>query len=88
MLLDGLRRVGATVVSPPGDGERSSIVTFSLGQGPERDRACLEYLWDRKIVISERYTAGVGGLRVSVHFYNNDDDVRQLVEAVAAFPQA
>jgi selenocysteine lyase/cysteine desulfurase len=85
VLLDGLRRVGVTIVSPPGDHERSGIVTFSLGGGPERDRACLEYLWDSKVVISERYTAGIGGLRVSVHFYNNDDDVRQLVEAVAAF---
>jgi cysteine desulfurase/selenocysteine lyase len=82
VLIDGLRRAGATVVSPLGENERSSIVTFTLGQGPERDRACLEQLWDRRIVISERYTAGVGGLRTSVHFYNNDDDVRQLAEAV------
>ena len=83
VLMDGLRRAGATVVSPLGDGERSSIVTFSLGEGAERDRACLEELWNRRIVISERYTARVGGLRTSVHFYNNDDDVRQLADMVS-----
>jgi selenocysteine lyase/cysteine desulfurase len=83
VLLDGLRRAGATVISPLGERERSSIVTFSLGDGPARDRACLEELWNRRIIISERYTAGVGGLRTSVHFFNNDDDVRQLAEAVS-----
>lgn len=81
-LIDGLRRAGATVVSPAGDSERSSIVTFTLNHGPARDRACLEELWNRRIVISERYTAGVGGLRTSVHFFNNDEDVHQLAEAV------
>ncbi len=88
VLLDGLRRVGATVVSPPGESERSSIVTFSLGAGPARDRVALEELWTRRIVISERYTAGVGGLRTSVHYFNNDDDVRQLSEAVGEILQS
>jgi cysteine desulfurase / selenocysteine lyase len=87
-LLDGLQRVGATVVSPPGENEQSSIVTFSLGAGPERDRAALEELWTRRIVISERYTAGVGGLRTSVHYFNNDDDVRQLTEAIGEILQS
>jgi selenocysteine lyase/cysteine desulfurase len=88
LLIDGLRRISATVVSPLGETERSSIVTFSLGKGPECDRACLEHLWDRDVVISERYTAGVGGLRVSVHYFNNDDDIRQLLEAVTGFPRS
>ena len=65
-------------------GQRSGIVTFTLGQGAARDTACLRRLLDRGILISQRYTAGVGGLRVSVHFFNNEDDVRQLAEAVAA----
>jgi selenocysteine lyase/cysteine desulfurase len=57
-------------------------VTFSLGQGPARDREVLHALWDRKVVISQRYTAGVGGLRVSVHLYNNRDDIEMLLAAV------
>jgi selenocysteine lyase/cysteine desulfurase len=58
---------------------------FTLGHGPERDTACLHRLLNRGILISQRYTAGIGGLRVSVHFFNNDDDVGRLCEAVAAF---
>jgi selenocysteine lyase/cysteine desulfurase len=79
-----LRRAGATVVSPEGPGETSGIITFTLGHGPARDREVLHRLWDCGVVVSQRYTAGVGGLRASVHFYNNDDDVGRLAEVVAA----
>jgi selenocysteine lyase/cysteine desulfurase len=81
-LIDGLLRAGAAVVSPRDEPSRSGIVTFTLGGGPARDREFLGRLWERNVVISQRYTAGVGGLRVSVHLYNNRDDVGQLLEAV------
>lgn len=81
-LISGLNSAGATVVSPLDPAARSSIVTFTLGQGPVRDTALLQKLLDRRILISQRYTAGVGGLRVSVHFFNNGEDVEQLLEAV------
>jgi cysteine desulfurase/selenocysteine lyase len=83
LLLEGLRSAGATVVSPPEPESRSGIVTFTLGRGTARDTALLDELRRRRILISQRYTAGVGGLRVSVHFYNNAEDVQQLVRAVA-----
>jgi selenocysteine lyase/cysteine desulfurase len=82
LLIDRLRAAGAMLVSPEERAARSGIVTFTLGQGPARDSACLNRLLDRRILISQRYTAGVGGLRVSVHFFNNEDDVRQLAEAL------
>lgn len=83
LLLAELARAGATGVTPPEPEARSGIIAFTLGGGPERDAAFLNRLRDRRILISQRYTAGVGGLRVSVHFFNNEDDVRRLVEAVA-----
>jgi selenocysteine lyase/cysteine desulfurase len=82
VLMDRLRAAGAIVVSPPERVARSGIVTFTLGQGPAADTVCLKRLLDQRILISQRYTAGVGGLRVSVHFFNNEDDVRQLVEGL------
>ncbi len=81
-LIDGLRTAGAAVVSPPERTVRSGIITFTLGRGPACDQELLHRLWARRILISQRYTAGIGGLRVSVHFFNNEDDVRQLVDAV------
>lgn len=82
-LIEGLTRAGAAVVTPPEPEARSGIVTFTLGRGPGHDAECLRRLRDRHILISQRYTAGVGGLRVSAHFFNTEDDVGRLVEAVA-----
>jgi cysteine desulfurase/selenocysteine lyase len=81
-LIDRMRAAGALLVSPYERESRSGIVTFTLGQGPARDTAMLQHLLDRGIMISQRYTAGVGGLRVSVHFFNNGDDIRALADAV------
>jgi selenocysteine lyase/cysteine desulfurase len=82
-LIEGLTRAGAPVVTPPEPEARSGIITFTLGRGPGRDAECLRRLRERRILISQRYTAGVGGLRVSAHFFNNEDDICRLVEAVA-----
>jgi selenocysteine lyase/cysteine desulfurase len=84
-LIEGLRRIGVTVVSPPEHASRSGIIAFTLGQGQLHDRDCLHWLWDRQVVVSQRYTAGVGGLRASVHLYNNAEDVDQLIDAVRDF---
>jgi cysteine desulfurase/selenocysteine lyase len=83
ILVEELARAGATVVTPPEPEARSGIIAYTLGDGPGRDAAFLRKLRERRILISQRYTAGVGGLRVSVHFFNDADDVRRLAEAVA-----
>jgi len=85
LLMDGLLAAGRTVVSSTDRPARSGIVTFTCGQGPACDAASLQHLLDRGILISQRYTAGVGGLRVSVHFFNNDDDIHRLLDALAGW---
>ncbi|MBM4070467.1 MAG: aminotransferase class V-fold PLP-dependent enzyme [Planctomycetes bacterium] len=85
VLLDSLEAVGARIVSPRETGARSSITTFTLGGGVARDTQLLNFLLERRILISQRYTANVGGLRVSVHWFNNEDDVRRLADAVREF---
>ena len=84
LLIERLRHAGATVVTHPERECRSGIITFTLGEGVERDRALMHHLWDRHVLLSQRYTAGVGGLRASVHLFNNEDDVNRLAESVAA----
>jgi selenocysteine lyase/cysteine desulfurase len=81
-LIEGLRSSGYELVSPLERSARSGIVTFTSGLGTACDKALLDRLLDRRIRISQRYTAGVGGLRVSVHFFNNEEDIEQLLEAV------
>lgn len=77
-----LQSAGAQIVTLTEHSARSGIVTFSLGQGPRRDTAFLQRLLNRKIFISQRYTGGIGGLRVSLHFYNNDEDIHRFMELV------
>ena len=60
---------------------RGGIIAFTLGSR-EADRACLDYLLDRKIMVAHRYTANTGGIRVSVHYFNNEDDIDQLLAAL------
>jgi len=45
----------------------------------------MEHLLARRVLVSVRYTAGVGGVRVSCHFFNNEEDVGRLTEGVEEF---
>jgi selenocysteine lyase/cysteine desulfurase len=82
-LREGLVELGARVISPGGpDEERSGITIFTMGDTPEEDRALLDKLLERKIYLAQRYTSGIGGIRASTHFFNNDDDVDALLQAL------
>jgi cysteine desulfurase / selenocysteine lyase len=80
-LLKGLDALGVEVVSPREVQNRSGIVTFSVGTA-EQNVALMTRLQERKILVSVRYTSGVGGIRVSSHFYNSQEDVDRLLDAV------
>jgi cysteine desulfurase / selenocysteine lyase len=73
-LADGLRRRGATIVSPWGETERSGILNFRLGENAELYSA----LSRAGIICRKR----LGGVRLAPHFYNDDSDVERVLEAV------
>jgi selenocysteine lyase/cysteine desulfurase len=76
-LADGLRRLGATILSPREGAERSAILTFALG-----DTAALhQALTDAGIIVRQR----LGGIRLAPHFYNDAGDVRRVLEVVQTF---
>lgn len=83
-LIAGASRVGVKVITPPARENRSGIITFSLG-APENNLALMEHLLNHKVLVSVRYTAGVGGVRVSCHLFNSADDVERLLELTAEF---
>lgn len=84
-LIEGLKRAGARVITSDDDKLRAGIVTFRMFDEPERDDQLAEFLLSRRVYISTRYTAGVGGTRASVHFFNNGDDIGCLLDAVAGY---
>ncbi len=79
-LIEGLLSLGVMVVTPADPRHRSGIVSFSVGDA-DANLALMEHLLDDDILVSVRYTSGVGGVRVSCHFYNSVDDVDRLVES-------
>jgi selenocysteine lyase/cysteine desulfurase len=78
-LIGGLEKRGLDVVTPTDPEDRSGIVTFSVGSS-EQNVATMERLLDHGVLVSVRYTSGVGGVRVSCHYYNFPDDLDRLLE--------
>ncbi len=76
LIIEGVERLGYRVTSSPVPAERSGIVTFA---GAVDSRRVVTELLARKIVSVER----AGAIRVSPHFYNNEDDVVRLIAALA-----
>ncbi len=75
-LVEGLQAMGYTVALPNRK-DRGGIVVFSTPDRPSQDIAT--YLDKREIVVSARGPF----VRVSPHFYNNEADIDQLLEALA-----
>jgi len=60
----------------------SAITTFRVSPDQEQDQRLLARLLDERILVSIRYTSGVGGIRVSTHYYNDETDLDRLVTAL------
>ena len=83
-LQEGLRGLDVRLETPFERENRAGIISFHTGSR-ERDAACLERLLAEGISVSQRYTSGVGGVRVSIHYYNNEDDVERLLAVMGEF---
>jgi selenocysteine lyase/cysteine desulfurase len=83
-LLQGLDALKIEAITPRTPKNRSGIITFSVGAG-QQNVALMTRLQERKILVSVRYTSGVGGIRVSCHFYNSQEDVDRLLSAIGEF---
>lgn len=81
-LVEGLKGIGARLVTPLEYEARSGIITFRLNESEAADADLRERLIKAGVLISVRYTSNVGGLRVSVHYYNSRDDIAGLLDAI------
>jgi cysteine desulfurase/selenocysteine lyase len=83
-LVAELARIGVQIVTEVDRSHRAGIVAFDLGSA-DRNQKLAKVLEAKKIVVSVRYSAGVGGVRVCCHFYNSVEDVDRLIEAIQSF---
>jgi selenocysteine lyase/cysteine desulfurase len=81
-LIKGLDQQGLRVVSPRERQYRAGIVSFRVYRRPDEDAELVKKLVARKIFLSMRYTSRVGGIRVSVHYFNNEEDIDGLLAAL------
>lgn len=79
MMLAGLTKAGAKIISPINDdAERSAIIAFDPKGQAEK---CVEYLKAKGI-----HTASRGGwVRASINIFNDESDVKKLCDEVGSF---
>jgi cysteine desulfurase/selenocysteine lyase len=61
---------------------RSGIVSFGLKSGAAAEKQLWDCLLEAKIQVSLRYTTGLGGIRVSLHHDNTDEDIQRLMDVL------
>ena len=83
-LIDALQQQGISIVTPLDRRNRSGIVSFTVGT-PEENFELIKFLQQRKVLVSLRYTSGVGGVRVACHLFNNREDLDRLAELTGEF---
>ena len=76
-LIEGLERLGASILSPRTRAERSAILTFALG-----DTAALYAALCAAGVIAR---PRLGGIRLAPHFYNDENDVARVLDVIRAY---
>ncbi len=81
-LIEQLKRRGITVWTPAAPHLRSGIVTCEPFPDAERVHRLTQALEAERIYPTVRYCSGVGGLRVSIHYYTSREDLEALLAAM------
>lgn len=77
-----LEEAGAKVVTPLGHGRAPAFLCFRTGDTIGHERRTVQRLAAAGVSTSLRFTTGLGGVRVSPYFYNDDSDIDRLVSIV------
>jgi len=77
-LLEGLKEHPVKVNTPEEPSMRGALVTYNTGS-PEKNQRLYDELKKEGIIVAHRYAAGVGGIRVSCHFFNMVEEIDRLL---------
>jgi hypothetical protein len=81
-LIEELTRRGITVWTPSAAHLRSGIVTCEPFPCAEQVHQLDQALQAQKIYPTVRYCSGIGGLRISIHYYTGREDLEALLAAL------
>jgi selenocysteine lyase/cysteine desulfurase len=81
-LVEGLKRRNIKVWTPAAHHLRSGIVTCEPFPDAERVHQLTQVLETERIYPTVRYCSGVGGLRISIHYYTSKSDIEALLAAM------
>jgi selenocysteine lyase/cysteine desulfurase len=78
-LIEGLKDLGVKVNTPLDSESRAGIVTYSTNSY-EENIASFEALQKNGINVAHRYSGGVGGIRISPHFFNTVEEIDNVLK--------
>lgn len=81
-LIEALKRRGLKVWTPTAHHLRSGIVTCEPFPDAEQVHRLTQALEAKRIYPTVRYCSGVGGMRVSIHYYTSREDLETLLAAM------
>ena len=71
--------MGAKIITPFEEFSRAGVVTYSLGTY-ELNQLSYDAFTKAGIVVSHRYVGGVGGIRISPHFFNTEVNLDEALQ--------
>lgn len=88
-LYNSLAEMGLNMQSPGDRKHMSSIVVFNFNglkdNNVEKERALRIFLRERNIFVTVRCSVGLGGVRVSFHYYTSKEEIDVFLNAVKEF---
>ena len=77
-LIDGLKDLGLKVNTPYEKEKRAGIVTYTMDRY-EDNAASYEAMKKEGVMVAHRYTGGIGGIRISPHFFNTEEEISRAL---------
>ena len=79
--MEGLKEFKVRVNTPEKPQRHTGLVTFNTGRHEENQRL-YGALTKEGIIVALRYAAGIGGIRVSCHFFNTEEEIEAVLRIV------
>jgi selenocysteine lyase/cysteine desulfurase len=80
MLMEELEHMKAKILVSEHEKNYSGITTFNIKDHFKDDLKIVDHLNKNKILIAGRCANGIGGIRASIHYPNNESDVLNLID--------